>query len=567
MTALADHLVLRPAPPHHEITAPLQPAGGRWLRLGMAAVALVLLLGTAWFAFVVPATPGRRTRSSGDLIDRLWLWRAAAAHAPVPRSPLVVGISLIAVSSAMFAACAAAVAMVWRRNSRGLLAFVYLIAACCSLLTVAALPTQTSDVYDYTLFARVVTDHDGRAFHDVPDRYPDDPIYPYSSHQYTGRPDNKLPVWTATSIGVAAVAGEDPVANLLAMRFTLACAGLGSLLLLARILRRVRAPALLSGVALLALNPIVLVYGPSKTDSLMVLLMLAGIAAALEDHEHGATALLVLSALVKLISAPVLALYLCLQVRRRGWRAGIDVAVAVAVAVGTYLPFSGLSLARDQLRLIGSSGSSLPSALSPLAGALFVLILLASLVRLWRAGGPSMSTERQVLSLLWCAVPPTLFVALFLTRLGLPWYLLTAVTVAAVAGGSTVVAIVLTVSWSSFLFGWWYAVSTRAHPLPDLFRERFGLYLGPPVLVALALAFRAFRVYGTDALLAVDHRPGDGDEPCPVCEAEPDEPAEPEQAGEAAGPTETEEAGEDEEAGEADDTKSSGHDCVASSAS
>ncbi|MCU1355521.1 MAG: glycosyltransferase [Acidimicrobiales bacterium] len=561
MTALADHLVLRPAPPHHEISAPVQPAGGRWLRLGMVAVALVLLLGTAWFAFVVPATPGRRTRTSGALVDRLWLWRVAAEHAPVPRSPLVVGISLIAVSSAMFAACAAAVAMVWRRNSRGLLAIIYLIAASCSLLTVAALPTQTSDVYDYTLFARVVTDHNGRAFRDVPDRYPNDPIYPYSSHQYTGRPDNKLPVWTATSIGVAAVAGEDPVANLLAMRFALACAGLGSIFLLARILRRVRAPALLSGVALLALNPIVLVYGPSKTDSLMVFLMLAGIAAALEDHEHGATALLVLSALVKLISAPVLVLYLCLQVRRRGWRAGLDVAVALAVAVGTYLPFSGLSLAREQVHLIGSSGSSLPSTLSPVAGALFVVILLASMVRLWQAGGPAMSTERQVLSLLWCSVPPALFVALFLTRLGLPWYLLTVVAVAAVAGGSTVVAVVLTVSWSSFLFGWWYAVSTRTHPLPDLFRERFGLYLGPPVLVALALAFRAFRVYGSDALLAVDHRPGDGDEPCPVCEAEP---AEADESDEAAETDESDEAAETDEAGEAE---SSGHDCVASSAS
>ena len=225
--------------------------GGRELGRGelaaLVALGLVLVVGTAGFAFVLPAAPSRVAKPSAGLIDKVSAWRWVVDHSPVPSGSNALGAWLIGVSTAMFLAYAGTVRLLWRRHGRAAVAIVATAAVSCLAMSVLALPTHTSDVYDYALFARVDTVHHGRAYEDFPDKYPNDPVYPFASHQYTGKIDNKLPAWTVFSMGVSTIAGDGPVANLMTYRLVLAALSIGSALLVVFILGRTRPHAVLAG--------------------------------------------------------------------------------------------------------------------------------------------------------------------------------------------------------------------------------------------------------------------------------------------------------------------------------
>ena len=414
----------------------------------------------------------------------------------MPSGSNALGAWLIGVSTAMFLAYAGTVRLVWRRHGRAAVVVVAGAAVSCLALSVLALPTHTSDVYDYALFARVQTVHDGRTYEDFPDKYPNDPVYPFASHQYTGKVDNKLPAWTLFSMGVSTLAGDGPVANLMAYRLALAALSAGSALLVVFILRRTKPHAMLSGLAVLALNPIFAVYGTGKTDALMVFLLLGGFALLTAGHRRWAVVALALSSLVKLITLPVLILYWLGQLVRSRRDAAIDVVLILAATVVCYLPFSGLDLMREQATLVGDSGSSLPHILRPVASLVFFVALLAAgLVRLPPPRAPDRNSA-DTMDLVRRCVPIMLFFGLFLTKLGLPWYLLTLVAIAAIAANGFAVAAIITLSWSSFVFGWWYSVNTPRYPLPDLFSGyRLPLYLAPAVIVMVAAVAAGRRRY------------------------------------------------------------------------
>ncbi len=472
-------------------------------RLGAAPLVagLVCLAGAAWFAWSLPATPGRRGRPSIFLVEG-GPWRWLFDHAAPPGSPVPLAVTLVGVSLVMFAAWTAVIILTWNRSSRAAVRTVVALAALGAVISVFALPNKTSDIYDYVLFGRVAAAHDAEPYQDLPNAFPQDPTYRYSSHQYTGRPDNKLPVWTLAATGTAELAGDGPVTNLLAFRALLGGASVATTALVAWILGRIRPQAAASGAAAFGLSPLTLVYGTGKTDSLMVLLMVAAIALVVAGRTRVATVAGTLGVLVKLIAAPVLALVVLLPplvgARRRPgaprWTLAVGVAVrglvALAVTALVYLVFQDpVGLARTHL--IDSGNASAAATVGPATAVPFILLLAVMAWRSWRVD--LASDVERARGLIAAAAPVLVVFAVLLTRPGLPWYLMTPLAVVALSRSVSLLVILGTVSVASFVIGWWDSVDTRAHPLPALYKlhntSRPVLFLGLAVgatLVALA---------------------------------------------------------------------------------
>lgn len=487
---------------------PELPPGGpiQGRRRGLYVLGAVIVGSTAWFSWSLPATASRQGRPAAELASHNAAWRWLLDHGAPPASPGWLGGTLVAVSVIFFAAWFAIVGLTWRRSGRTTVRMVVGLAALAATISALALPNQTSDVYDYALFGRVVAVHGGEAYHDVPNDFPDDPVFPYSSHQYTNRPDNKLPVWTLTAVGVSAVAGDSPVANLLAFRFLLATASVATTALVAWILGRINVGAAASGAAIFGLNPITVIYGTSKTDTLMALFLVAGLALVIAGRHYLATVSVTLSMLVKLITAPALVLIVAMplpKARAPGEEGpgpiptaahlrsvALRVTVAVAVVAAAYIPFvNPFGLIRDHLG--GSDHASVVPAFHPVAVAAFALALVLVAVATWR-NHPRTDTERLEAVVIRSAAFLVIF-AVFLTRPGLPWYLISTLAAVALARSRSLLGVMGILSAMSFLMGWWDAIGTRAHPLPPLVPHRAAAYLAVAALAGVLAAILAIR--------------------------------------------------------------------------
>lgn len=457
------------------------PAVAPVLALGALSV-----VGTAWFAWSLPATPSRRSRPGAALAEDVGPWSWAYDHLAPPASPGPLGATLLGVSALMFAAWAGTVALTWNRSSPARLrAVVGCVGVACAI-GVLALPSHSSDIYDYALFGRVASVHGGAPYHDLPDTYPDDPLYRYSSHQYTGHPDNKLPVWTAVASGVTGVVGDRPLAVLLAFRGLLAGATLLATILVARLAGRLRPHTAVAAAATYGLCPVTLVYGGAKTDALMVLLMLAGLALVAGGRGRAGTAVTALAVMVKGIAAPVLALVVLgpTEPDRDGpagrWSpVAVRALIALGVGVVVYLPY------RDPLGLVRAhlaepDRTSVASRAVPLAVAALVVLAALGVAWAWRRA-PATAVERAG-AVVGGSAPLLVAFAATLTRPGLPWYLLTPLAVVALARSLPLLIVLGALAGTSFVMGWWESIDTRAHALPEVQGSRSGLYL----LVAVA---------------------------------------------------------------------------------
>ena len=466
------------------------------------AVGAALMACVAWFSWSLPVAPSRLSRASAPLASRIGAWQWLTDHGAPPASSNGLGLTLAGISALFFAAWVGVVLLTWRRPGRAAVRAVMALVAVAVAISIFALPNKTSDVYDYAVFGRVVSVHDGVAYRDVPSEYPNDAVYPYASRQYTAKPDNKLAGWTATAIGVTSIAGNDPVANLLAFRLLLGGATVAASALIAWILLRIRPAAAASGAAFFGLNPITVVYGPEKTDALMVLFLVGGLALVVAGRHHLATVAVTLSVLVKLITAPVLVLVVALplpssRLRRRDptrsttsaqvWSVATRAVVALATAVVVYGPFRDpLRLAREQL-VGGERGGVLPG-LGTVSTVVFAVGLAAVAGATWWRR-PETAADHTEALLTRSALFLVVF-SVFLTRPGLPWYLICALAAAALVSSVVLFVLMAALSGASFLMGWWDAVGTSQHPLPSLQVARPLVYLSVAA-VALALAIGA----------------------------------------------------------------------------
>jgi hypothetical protein len=487
------------------VTEPFARVAPRRRLVLTAVLGLVVALDAAYYAFFLPQTPSRELRPGVALVSDFWLWSwVRDLDLPVPSTPRTLAVAVVLCTAVGFAAYAGVVLLHWNRSDARATWLVCGLAGGAFAISALAMPTTNTDVYDYILFGRVAAVHQEDPHVRFPDEFPDDPIYPYSSHQYTGKQDNKLPAWTLLTVGLAAVGGDGPVSNVLLYRFALAGLNLATLALVAFIVRRIRPEATTAAVALFGLNPIVAFLGQSKTDSLMAFWLLVGAACLVAGRRRLAAAGIVLSMFVKLITLPLAGVYWLREIRLgRAKAVAADAVIAGLVILLLYAPFSrGFDLLVDHLSLLRGGGDAVGG---PLRAACVVLFLLF-------VAGVGLTRTADHLSLFrgWAVV--ALAFAVLLSRPALSWYLIVPVATVAIACDRRTAMALVPVTAGSFLLSTWRLQNTPAY---ELSTSAALAVLGVLAAVGVAGAAALWLRPGGSAPEVVDRAEADGDDDVP----------------------------------------------------
>ena len=466
---------------------PAALARRRGLTLGVLAGALACAAG--FYAFVLPQTPGRLGRPAVALMDDLAAWRWLADVLPEPSTRVGVAVAVLFAACVFFALYGLAVALTWRWRASGrALLGIGAVALVLTAIGALALPNANTDIFSYIASGRVAAVHDANPYEYPPSAFPGDPVFPYVSEQYSGNLPSKLPAFMLVNVALAELPGDDPTANLLAYRLAFLAVSAANLLLLVLAARRLFPGSEAGGLVLFGWNPVVVVYAQSKTDVVMVFFLLLAAYLYARERERPGLVALGLSALVKLITLPLVALALCRDAHLRRWRSlALGAVVLAVVAVLVYLPFAdGPGLLVDHLGLLGAvesdegvnrSGDAAAERL--LRGVLGVGFLVLVVLLGTNQDG---SASRLVRS--WSIA--ALYFAVFLTTPALAWYQLVPLALAAIAGSVAVAVAMMALTLASFLFSTWYAASSSDFPLGDL------LGIPPALLYLLPVAVGVF---------------------------------------------------------------------------
>jgi hypothetical protein len=255
-----------------------------------------------------------------------------------------------------------------------------------------------------------------------------------------------------------------------------------NLLLVGGIRRRVAPRHLLPGLVFYGWNPIIFVTAESKTDTVMVSFWLLAAWLLVRERPRLAVVSMGLSVLVKLITLPLLGVFLLRELRERRWRElAIAGALLGAVGLAAYAPFwEGPSILRHHLGVaVGESGAGAGGSLQSLLLPAFALFTL----------GVGLTRRRHAESLFAGWVLVMLFFGLFMVRFYNAWYLTTLIAVASLCRRGWLAAMAGGLSFSAFLFSSWYSTSNPRFVLPDLFEvERIVVFLAPAALLGLGVA-------------------------------------------------------------------------------
>ncbi|MGA8211053.1 MAG: hypothetical protein WB798_12970, partial [Nocardioidaceae bacterium] len=372
----------------------------------------------------------------------------------------------------------------WRRPAtRAALAAVVVPAVLFSALGASALPTQSGDIVDYLLSGRIAAVHGASPYQVAPEAFPDDPLLPFASGDYTADAEQKPPIWIGAAVGVSAVAGDQPATAVHVFRLVLAGFSMANLLLLWVVLRRRRPEHLLAGLLLYGWNPVVTTHGQAKLDVVMATFALLGAWALLSGRRQGAVAALWCSVMVKLLTLPLLAVLVLGELRARRWR---SVATSAVVVVGLtlllYAPFDGGARhVVEHLLLTERGGQQLPAAVS------LLFVATACVVVVW-AGLSSRGDPERVLQG-WALA--ALAVVLLIPP-GWSWYLITPVAVVALSGERWRTLGLFGLSGLVFALDTWTRSKSDQFPLPEPAAvSRSVLYAAVVVAAVLALAVGA----------------------------------------------------------------------------
>lgn len=216
------------------------------------------------------------------------------------------------------------------------------------LLTVAALvtivllapPLLSTDVFSYQAYARMWVDHINPYVHG-PYANVLDPVYSYIGAKWFDTPSVYGPLFTMLS---GLLAGASIAASAVAFKGIAALSCLGTVALLWHG-ARLRGLNPVRGVALFALNPLVVLYGVGggHNDLLMVVLTTAGLYALLGHRERTSGALIAAGTAIKLTGGLLLPFALASGVslgapkRRRAILAGTAGVAAAVIGIGVAL--------------------------------------------------------------------------------------------------------------------------------------------------------------------------------------------------------------------------------------
>ena len=468
----------------------------RRLALRLAGFAAFLFALYLVFGFVVPQTPGRLGRPSAALIGELELWRwATELGLPVPRSGVGVAVLVVGLAGLAFASYGVALRTCWKRSGTAGLAVAMAAAIAFAVVSIGYLPNLSSDIFNYIMRGRMVAVHGENPYYVAVDHFPGDPLYPYTSPEYRHAPGEKLPAWMLVNVMLARLGSDDPVRALLTYRTAFMLFHVGSLVLIAALLKRTSPQLQLAGVIAYGWNPIIALHAQNKTDTVMVFFLLAAVQFLAVGRRRIALVPLVLSAFVKLITLPLVAIALLGHLRARRWRTLLlDAVVVLGTAGAIYLPFArdaGLvvrQLGLEDIRAAASGAAHVTAGAGQVSSRFVPHLGLVPLL-LWFGFVLWVGLAREttwIPRLRRWAIVTFLLVVLF-SKLEFSWYLMTPLALASLAGSGPLTAMVVFVCSSSFLFNVWQSAAASGFELPHVLVDvpRAAVHLGFAAAAAL----------------------------------------------------------------------------------
>ena len=422
----------------------------------------------------------------------------------------------------------AAVAFIWalREAWHGRLTVrrVAIVAILLHLLAVAIPVFLSRDVYSYAIYGRMVSRLGANPYATIPAAFFDDSSYRLVSVDWIDSTSVYGPAFTAVSAAVTRALAS-PAATVLAFKVLAAAASVGTMLLVISGARRVFPQRTAFAAALIGWNPVVVFHAVAggHNDTLLALLVAAGVVALLAARPVRATASLALGTLVKVSGAVPLLVAAAGSIARRPAGArlrevSIHVGVAVAVALPFVIPFMQaedptlgtlevttrqgwlapsrfvLVTLRGAARALGGdvAGDIVGLVIRVAFPLVFAVVLFGILRHLWRAGA-SVSPAVVVAATGWASL-----LSLLLSPVFLPWYVAWVLPLAWVLprparGGAVLVSIALVMTelvaepsrspavWEAMVFGLhWVATPVMLFVLVRLIVElRRRLAVGP----------------------------------------------------------------------------------------
>jgi hypothetical protein len=206
-------------------------------------------------------------------------------------------------------------------------------------------PFDAADIYDNILHGRISGVYGANPYQQVIANYPQDPFYDYAA--WKRAPSAYGPIWELLAGLAAKLAGDGIIANVLTFKLMVGFFYLFSVVIIWILLRQTHPEFALTGVLLLAWNPVVLyeTWGNGHNDMVMAVWILIAIWLMSWRHYSLAVISLTIGTLIKFI--PLLLIPAALVI---GWRdqerAGdrflflSKTAIAVIAIVGlAYAPF------------------------------------------------------------------------------------------------------------------------------------------------------------------------------------------------------------------------------------
>ncbi len=221
----------------------------------------------------------------------------------------------------------------WRRALR--MPIVVALSAVLLVVGVARWPRDSTDVWSYAAYGRMVSHYGASPYRHVPVEYSNDRAIRRVKPTWQNTSSVYGPLWNGISAGVVSVTQTHLQSTRIWFQTLAALSVFLAVLLIAR---RTRSPA---AVALIGLNPLVIfdVVNGGHNDALVGLALLVGVLLASRERFKLAALAIALGALVKLVALLGLVALIVWIVRKRGVRPA-----AIATGVGGGVIAAGYAL-------------------------------------------------------------------------------------------------------------------------------------------------------------------------------------------------------------------------------
>jgi hypothetical protein len=327
----------------------------------------------------------------------------------------------------VLASFAVTIAEAWLRRVR--LATVLVASGVSLLISVAAPLLLSRDVYTYAAYGRIEALYHRNPYVTTLSSFPHDPFVAVSSAQWLHTHSHYGTLFTLVSAGIARASAGSPAGTILAFKLLAGVAIAVATVCVALAVAKTRPERASLAVALVGLNPVLIVHtvGGAHIDALVAALLAAALALAVTNpraasgRSIGVTVLLTLACLIKIVIVPALVLWFVWLARseRRLRILATHLLLAVGVVLASLVPYrSGWHTFASFTTLGGVEAWASPSHLvghalgaAGIVNGVFLLVFLALLVRLAQRKQPPIETWGIALLLLALSLPYLL-----------PWY-------------------------------------------------------------------------------------------------------------------------------------------------